>query len=233
MMGDTNASLVQCVVNGVKVPYVRIPMCRVCRSGSRRDVEIALAEGRPYAEIAAMFPDSGVSARNIGEHYRRGHLPLESVEVKEIVAAQAAENQAVVQVAVDRQVEPLRRANTVLKRAQERLDAGEIQPTVREAIAASKVLAQHDAVLIERDRLRDQLKRSNKNITKLFRLVSDIMTEEQWSELGKRMEADPQMRPLWPPFGGSRAAAPNPDPSRASAGCQDCQPQEPPGSVLA
>ncbi len=200
MTGDTNASLVQCVVNGVKVPYVRIPMCRVCRSGSRRAVEIGLAEGRSYTEIAAMFPDSGLSTRNIAEHYRRGHLPLDSNEVREIVAAQAAENQAVVQVAVDRQVEPLRWANTVLKRAQERLDAGEIEPTFAEAIAASKVLAQHDAVLIERDRLRDQLKRSNKNITKLFRLVSDIMTEEQWSELGKRMEADPQMRPLWPPF---------------------------------
>ncbi len=199
MTAETNASLVQFVVNGVKVPYVRIPMCRVCRSPRRRDVEVALAEARSYAEIATMFPDSGLSARNIGEHYRRGH-PLKSNEVREIVAAQAAENQAVVQVAVDRQVEPLRAANTVVKRALERLAAGEIQPTFSEAIAASKVLAQHDSVLIERDRLRDQLKQSGADTTKLFRLVSDIMTEEQWSTLGKRMEADPQTRALWPPF---------------------------------
>jgi hypothetical protein len=194
-MTETNASLVQCV----KVP-VRVPMCRLCRSGSRHDVEVALAEAHSYAEIAAMFPDSGLSARNIGEHYRRGHFPLDSVEVKEIVAAQAAENQAVVQMAVDRQVEPLRLANAVVKRAQERLDAGEIQPTFREAIAATRVLAKHDAVLIERDRLRGQLKQSNAHTTKLLRLVAHIMTEEQWSELGKRMEADPRMRPLWPPF---------------------------------
>ncbi|HSH62346.1 MAG TPA: hypothetical protein VK988_22380 [Acidimicrobiales bacterium] len=141
-----NDALVQCFVDGVKVPYVMIPMCRVCRSASRRDVEIALAEAHSYGEIAAMFPDSGLSARNIAEHYRRGHLPLKSNEVKEIVAAQAAENQAVVQVAVDRQVEPLRRANTVVQRAQERSKG-----------PSSRVVAEHGYELHEH---RSQARRS-------------------------------------------------------------------------
>lgn len=44
------------------------------------------------------------------------------------------------------------------------------------------MLAQHDPVLIERDRLRGQLEQLNANTTELFRLVSDIMTDEQWSE---------------------------------------------------
>ncbi|HSH61358.1 MAG TPA: hypothetical protein VK988_17300 [Acidimicrobiales bacterium] len=46
----------------------------------------------------------------------------------------------------------------------------------------------------------DATTRTADTTTELFRLLSDIMTEEQWSELGKRMEADPQMKPLWPPF---------------------------------
>ncbi len=205
MTAKTNASLVQfefngIEFNGVKVPYVHSPRCRVCRNPSRRDVEVALAEGRPYAQIATMFPDSGLSARNIAEHLRRGHLPLKSKEVREIVAAQAAESAAVIQLAVDRQVEPLRRASAVVQRAHERLAAGEIQPTFREGIAAAKLLAQHEPLLIERDRLRDQLKQANANTTKLFRLVSELMTDEQWSELGKRIEADPELKPLWPPF---------------------------------
>ncbi|HSH60979.1 MAG TPA: hypothetical protein VK988_15340 [Acidimicrobiales bacterium] len=200
MTAAANAALVQCEVDGVSVPMVRIPTCRVCRSASRRAVEIALAEGRSYTQIVAMLPDSGLTARNVAEHYRRGHLPVQSTEVREIVAARAADNRALVQVAVDRQTERLKLANAVVERAAKRLAAGEIQPSFSEAVAASRLLAEHDAVLIERDRLRDQLKRANKNTTKLFRLVSDIMTEQQWSSLGKRIEADPQTRALWPPF---------------------------------
>ncbi len=117
-----------------------------------------------------------------------------------IIATRAADYRSSVQEAIDREVQSLRFADGVIKRAQERLDAGEIQPTFRDGIAASRLLSKYDHVVIERDQLRDQLKWTENNLQKLFRFFSGAASDEEWCSLGTRIQADPEMRVLWPPF---------------------------------
>jgi hypothetical protein len=173
-------------------------MCRVCRSPARRAVEVALAEGRSYAEIAGVVPDSRLSPRNIAEHYRRGHLPLDSDEVREIVAERALDNGSIVQVGIDRQAEALRLAQAVVRRTWEGVAAGEIEPTFKDGIAAARLLMKYDAVAFERSRLREQVKRSHRAVSTLLRLTKDIVTAEQWSALGRAVDGDAEIRPFWP-----------------------------------
>ena len=188
-----NASLVECRIGGTAVPLTRSPRCRTCRSESRRDVEVALAEGRSYSEIAALFPESGLSKRHLSEHFRR-HFPVDSPQVKRVVAEQAADNGEIMQVAVAAQVEALKFARSVVRRVAERLASGEVEPTVKEAVAMARLLAEYDEAVVERDELRAETGRAHDGMFALLQLVQSIVSAEDWSALGRAIDLNPDLR---------------------------------------
>jgi len=167
-----------------------------CVRESRRDVETALAEGRSYTEIAALFPESGLSKRHLSEHYRRGHLPVHSPQVRRVVAEQAAQNGEIIQAAVDHQVGLVKLAQDVIENVSSRLAAGEMQPSFKDGVAAARLLATYDPVLLERDELRLEVKQCHQDFASLFGLVRGVVTDEQWSSLGRVVAEDPRLRIL-------------------------------------
>ncbi len=194
MTAAANASLVECRIGGTVVPLTRSPRCRTCRSGSRRDVEIALAQGRSYSEIAALFPESGLSKRHLSEHYRRGHLPLDSPQVRRVVAEQATENGEVLEVAVAAQVAARTFARSVVRRVAERLADGDIQPSVSDAVAMARLLAQYDDVVIERDVLRAEVGRTHDGMSGLLALVRSHVSAADWSAVARAVDLDHGLR---------------------------------------
>lgn len=44
------------------------------------------------------------------------------------------------------------------------------------------------------------MRRSQKDLAEVFRIAGEVVTDEQWSQLGKHIQADPEMRALLPPF---------------------------------
>lgn len=204
MTAGANSSLVQCKIGGRVLPVRRSPSCRTCRSEVRRDVEIALAEGRPYVEIVASFPESGLTARHLSEHFRRGHLPLDSPQVRKVVAERAAENTEVIKVGTDVGVEALTFARLVLSKAAVRLANGDIEPSFKDAIAAARVLADYDAIVIERDDLQAEVIRTHSGMTALLRLVQGLVTDEEWAKLSRAVDSDPELRVFSPPPGSHR-----------------------------
>jgi len=189
-----NASLVECRIGGTAVPLTRSPRCRTCRSESRRDVEVALAEGRSYSEIAALFPESGLSKRHLSEHYRRGHLPLQSTQVRRVVSAQAADNGEIMQVAVAAQVQALKFARSIVRRVAERLASGEVEPTVKDAVAMARLLAEYDDAVVERDELRAETGRTHDGMFALLQLVQSIVSAADWSSVNRAVDLDPDLR---------------------------------------
>ena len=198
-----NSTLVQTEVGGKAVPLKRSPRCRTCRSDVRHDVDIALAQGRPYGEIVGRFPNAGLSERNIAEHFRR-HVPIHSTEVRRVVAEQAALNGEVIQAAVDHQVELVKLARDVVENVSTRLAAGEMQPTFKDGLAAAWLLATYDPVLLERDELRLEVERCHEGFATLLSMVRSVVNDEQWSALGRVVADDPQLRVFWPSPGGDR-----------------------------
>ena len=180
-----------------------------CVRESRRDVETALAEGRSYTEIAALFPESGLSKRHLSEHYRRGHLPVHSPQVRRVVAEQAAQNGEIIQAAVDHQVGLVKLAQDVIENVSSRLAAGEMQPSFKDGVAAARLLATYDPVLLERDELRLEVKQCHQDFASLLGLVGGAVDDEQWSALGQLVADDPLLRVFWPSPGSERGTTRN------------------------
>jgi len=202
----SNSSLVQTEIGNRVVPLKRSPRCRTCRSDVRHDVEIALAQGRPYGEIVGRFPNAGLTVRNVAEHFRR-HVPVHSTEVRRVVAEHAAQNGEIMQAAVDHQVGLVKMARDVIENVSSRLAAGEIQPSFKDGVAAARLLANYDPVLLERDELRLEVERCHQGFASLLGLVRGVVNDEQWSSLGRVVADDPQLRVFWPSPGSDRGTS--------------------------
>lgn len=192
----TSAVQVDAEVDGTHVPYKRVASCRTCRHPLRPQFEAALAQGRPYAEVAALHPRSGISARNLAEHRRRGHFSIDGPEVRAIVAKQAAENGRVARSAVRRQVAQRELAEAVVLRVWERLVQGELKPSLRDGIAAARYLGQFDPVVIERDLLRQRRDEGQARLAALFTIVNDLMGDDDWARFTRAVSDDLDLSPF-------------------------------------
>ena len=204
----SNSSLVQTEIGARIVPLKRSPRCRTCRSGVLHDVDIALAQGRPYGEIVGRFPNAGLTARNVAEHFRR-HVPVHSTEVRRVVAEQAAQNGEVMQAAVDHQVGLVKLAQDVVENVSTRIAAGEILPSFKDGVAAARLLAAYDPILLDRDELRLEVERCHGGFAILLGLVRGVVNDDQWSALGRVVADDPQLRAFWPSPGSDRGTTRN------------------------
>jgi hypothetical protein len=193
----SNSSLVQTEIGGKAVPLKRSPRCRTCRSDARYDVDMALAQGRPYGEIVGRFPKAGLTVRNVAEHFRR-HVPVHSPQVRRVVAEQAAQNGEIMQAAVDHQVGLVKLAREVVENVSTRIAAGEMQPSFKDGVAAARLLATYEPILLERDELRLEVKQCHQDFASLLGLVRGFVDDAQWSALGRVVAEDPRLRAFWP-----------------------------------
>ena len=190
------AALVEAEIDGTVIPFRRVPQCRTCRSEWRAEIDLALAAGRGYVEVAALYPQAGLTRRNISVHHKREHSPTETPEIRAIAAERKGEANHVVDTAVDRLVSARLLAESVVRRVSERLADGEIKPTTRDALVASKLLFEYDPVLIERDRLRQQLAQANDRLMRLFAVVDAVLCEDEddWDKLSLALNDDPDLK---------------------------------------
>lgn len=62
-------------INGVPVPGSAPPTCYVCSSPERAKVERLIYEGKTHRSIVQSTPEADLTALDISEHYRDGHMP--------------------------------------------------------------------------------------------------------------------------------------------------------------
>jgi len=102
-----------------------------------------LAEGRTYRAIAAVLPpDAEISPRNLRDHFANGHLDLDAQAVQRASRQQGQALQAAREPLVQGKAAHLSFAHALLGRVAERLDSGEVQPEIRDGLAAARLLAQ-------------------------------------------------------------------------------------------
>lgn len=65
--------------------------CLTCQSHYRIEIENLILNGYGYEHVAREVGDAGLTARNIGEHVRRGHLPIDQIIRREIIEDRAKE----------------------------------------------------------------------------------------------------------------------------------------------
>ncbi len=176
----------------------RIAQCRVCRSHLRAQVEAGLVDGVSYRAIVDGLPDGTLSARNVGEHFKRGHLPVEDEVHSRLRKDRSRQAGQLIQRGVERKIDELSLAHAVVERAADRLASGELEPTMREAIAAARLLERYDRVRSERDDLRRGRDDAQRALSGILSLAKPLMAVESWSRLGRQVEEDAVLRAFWP-----------------------------------
>src|SRR5664279_1976786 len=143
MVRNANADLVTVEMEGVTSQLSSVPQCHVCSSRYRDDVESHLASGRTYKAIAALLPsDADLTPRNLRDHYANGHLDLDAPAVQRASHWQEQALQVAREPLVAAKAAHLGFAHAVLGRVAERLDSGDVEPDIRDGLAAARLVAQ-------------------------------------------------------------------------------------------
>ncbi len=192
MSAHANASLASITVGGRSYPIVDVPGCRCCQHPARWEIEQQIVAGRMWANIARDLPeDSGLTARNIKDHYTNGHLPITEPAVVEHIERQSKERGEALAPSVEKVADSLGFATTVLTRVNERLTAREIEPSVRDGLAAAEHLARYspyDTSADEADYFAAFIR--------YHECARQIMSGDEFLAFGRMLNADPTLKAL-------------------------------------
>lgn len=137
-----NAPLAQVEVGGRVYPYRTNRQCKVCAHPQRLELERTLAEGRGYKGVFEIVPDTGLSVDNLREHMKAGHMPFDHPAVKKVAETTARDRGAVVATAGRTVAKHLAFCENILDRVNERIEEGDLEPTIKEALMAARILAE-------------------------------------------------------------------------------------------
>lgn len=119
------------------------PKCKTCRSPYRAQTESAVVRGYSYAAIERALPDeANLSWRNISDHFKNGHMPLRERAKRLVVEERAKELNLDVEKAEKSLIDHITLAKASIQRVFERMQSGEIEPDMGDAIQFARLLVQ-------------------------------------------------------------------------------------------
>jgi hypothetical protein len=198
------SSLVRIRVGSRDYDAIRNPRCRVCTSPARMAIEEQLFKGTPYNHIANAFSeveyDEGgmtillpqISPSSIRNHFKNQHMPIEGAVLREISEQRARELGSQYGNVVDTVLDGYTVAKAVLARGYERLARDEIQPDVRETLAAAKLVSD-----MENGRLGnvdDEV--WSQAMVVYFETAREVMQPEQWNQFCSLLTRNPVLQKL-------------------------------------
>lgn len=161
-----------------------------------------VVDGIPPGEIISRLPDdSTLNVRNIREHLRRGHLPLDHETVREVIAAgrqgpiTELVMDATVRVAADQHI-----AQLILARVFIAVANDEIEYTVRDGMRAARYLLdreKHEASVREHRRQVAAIEGSRAAcVARVIEIAGEVGDELFMRALIARASNDPLVGPL-------------------------------------
>ena len=176
-------SLASVEVGGESFPYKTEPRCRVCSSTDRLDIERALVKGLTYERIADLFGQSGpVNARGVRNHVERGHVPINAPAVLAVAKARSEEVTEAISPLIRGAAANLSFAHAVVDRVRARLASGDVEPSVKDGLAAMRLITECEAGAGPADADEWQ-----SEFIALLDAVREVMTPGQFNELATRL----------------------------------------------
>jgi hypothetical protein len=191
MSTPLNASVAMVRVAGHSYPAVMERSCRTCSSRYREEIERQLIEGRTGSKIVATLPeDADLTARNVADHFRNGHLPVHEATVQALVDQQADHRGDAIQPAVDEAVDHVAFARGLLSRVRERVAKGELEPDIRDGLRAAEFVAKYEPADSYDENLIVQA------FIAYHDAASKLMTSDQFTRFGDLLQEDETLRRL-------------------------------------
>jgi len=143
-------SMIQIKVGNEYYDAVKAHRCRVCQSPHRMFIEAEIIKGTGYKGIADHIAgwNTGLfdapDARAMAYHMREGHAPIKAIQHRKVMERVAEDAGRDISDGMDDLVDKVVLATAVVNRAHERLVAGDLEPTLQDANAASRFLAEYE-----------------------------------------------------------------------------------------
>jgi hypothetical protein len=160
---------------------------------------VLLVGGSSFAQAIRTHPDAGLSARNVREHIRRGHLPIEHELVRRLVEQEVKEHIALVESGVSAKLAVIVLAQTTIRSVNERLMSGELEPTISEGIRMARLLAGYDDALRKEHRTEMQLRQSHEGFAVMFSIAKSMMSTTMWTDFLNASHEDERLSAYVPP----------------------------------
>jgi hypothetical protein len=198
-------SLVRVQVGGRVFDAKHSTQCRTCMHPARMDIERRLIEGYAFSAIAAEFGDTEfrkgdgsiqvlppLSGSSVRYHYRSGHMPLTAATIRDITEKRAEELGAAYDEGVNRVVDHVTAARTILQEGFDRIVSGQEQVDVRETLAAAKLLQDFE------DRAQGSVDSEvwSEAMMIYFQTAQELMPPEMWTIFAQRLSVNPILRGL-------------------------------------
>lgn len=149
---DNQASVVRVKIGNKVVDARKVRSCLTCNHPARMSIEEMLIHGESYQAIIRRYSEveytvagrkqvlPKIDYQALRAHYRNGHMPLDATVVRSLIEKRAAEIGSDYEDIGERFVDKVLFAKMVVAKGQQRLVMGEIQPDVKETLAAAKFL---------------------------------------------------------------------------------------------
>lgn len=201
---NRSRSLMQVNIGGHVYDAMNVPQCHTCQHPSRLAIERKILAGHSYRAVASQYSETiyesyGEEKRfppitwvSIHRHFKARHLPVEVAALREIADERAREMSEVYTEETARIVDGHTFARQVLHTTQQRLIGGEIQPEVRDGLAAAKLL--QDMEVDGADGIDSEV--WGAAMTRYFELAQKIMPGDLWERFTRALTVDPVLQSI-------------------------------------
>ena len=174
------------------LPRPDIGQCHCCRSPERDRLDEMLLTGRSPWAVEQELSGSGLTSRNIREHWSRGHVPIPWKAASDRAKVEAPPSLAAAVTAI---VQPLSAhlglASSIVSDVSRRVASGDLQPTVRDGLAAADLLAR-----AEEASPTTTAEEWQAVIIIMIDSLREAMSYEQWMEFTTRLSKDPRLKAI-------------------------------------
>lgn len=194
------ASVVTYRVGGREYPMKTVPSCKVCKSPHRFEIEEQIVAGRTYQRIVDALPeDTDLNYRNVGDHYRSGHMPLEMAATRQIVEQRAHRVGKRIEDSQEALVDGVALMEVVVQKTFEEIARGALTPDLTDGLRAAKMLADlgeyDEGGGVDQNAVFEAFMVYHEN-------AKSMMSPEQFEEFGRALDSSPVLKALAARFDG-------------------------------
>jgi hypothetical protein len=173
---------------------------------ARIEIETLVMQGHSYRSVAVQYSEvewtdahgetvtlPKVPVHSVVNHFRNGHMPVPSAAQRMIIERRAEQiGAAQYEQQIDQIIDQYTFAKQVLSKTQERLLAGEIQPEVRDGLAAAKLI--HDMESGNEESL--DAEAWGEAVQRYFELAQKFMPPDMWEHFTQALRTDPILKAI-------------------------------------
>lgn len=199
------SSLVQVRIGNKTYDAHHSPMCLTCNHPARMNIEERILQNYSYKAIVREFSEvehrdahgnvtvlPRIGYNSLRNHFEKGHMPLHTAALRSLSEQRATQIGSKYEDALGKFVDHYTFAEAVVSKGHERLVNGEIEPDIKETLAAAKFMKEvQDGQSANLDE-----EAWSQAMAVYFEVAQQMMPPEMWERFAQQLSVNPILRAL-------------------------------------